>query len=227
MRMSQVWRGRTEGGIPVLKGAHGLLKSSRQLVLAAGALALVAAGAGIGVAEAAVTSSTPSRVIHACYVVRTGAVRVVRAGERCPRGQRSLAWNRVGARGPRGNRGPAGSAAAVAWAYVDPDGSIASESGVASVSVLGPGDYCVSLSGGAASARADVVEPYFAADGTESGVPGTAVDVETDKPTSGYCDASTTRLGTRVMTYAVVPDNGSGTGSVTLSDEGFAIVFFA
>lgn len=42
-------------------------------------------------------------VIHACYVKRTGALRVVSSNRHCPSGQAALNWN---ARGPQGPQGP-------------------------------------------------------------------------------------------------------------------------
>jgi len=41
--------------------------------------------------------------IHACYVKKTGALRVVSSNRHCPSGQAPLSWN---ARGPQGPQGP-------------------------------------------------------------------------------------------------------------------------
>ena len=44
--------------------------------------------------------------IHACYVKKTGALRVVSSNRHCPSGQAPLTWNQRGPRGPRGPQGP-------------------------------------------------------------------------------------------------------------------------
>jgi predicted ribosomally synthesized peptide with SipW-like signal peptide len=60
-----------------------------------------------------------SNTVRACVKKRGGAVRVIKAGAKCKRGERRLAWNRAGVPGPAGApgatgpQGAAGSDAAV------------------------------------------------------------------------------------------------------------------
>jgi hypothetical protein len=63
-----------------------------------------------GIATAAIPNST-SKVFHACYKSKTGAVRIIdyQRGKRCARGEKLIAWNQKGARGPVGARGIAGT----------------------------------------------------------------------------------------------------------------------
>lgn len=75
---------------------------SRKVLVAAGAIGLVGAGAGVSLAA---TNSTP--VIHACVNTRTHAISE-RAGKTCPRGSRGLSWNQVGRRGATGATGARG-----------------------------------------------------------------------------------------------------------------------
>lgn len=46
--------------------------------------------------------------VHGCYAKKTGALRVVKEGKRCRRGERAIAWGAVGKRGEAGVRGPTG-----------------------------------------------------------------------------------------------------------------------
>jgi hypothetical protein len=65
-----------------------------------------------GGAYAAVSSIPgPDGVIHGCYKKRGGSLRLVPAGKRCSRRERSIAFNQTGPRGPRGagTRGSQGS----------------------------------------------------------------------------------------------------------------------
>ena len=73
-------------------------------------------------------------VIHACYKKKGGALRVVAAGKKCPRGTRALSWNQrglAGANGPKGATGVQGvggakgeAGTAVAYARVAADGTL-------------------------------------------------------------------------------------------------------
>jgi hypothetical protein len=70
----------------------------------ASTLALVFA---MGGGAYAALSPVHNGVIHSCYRTSNGALRVVRAGARCGRHERALAFNQ---RGPIGRRGPTGLA---------------------------------------------------------------------------------------------------------------------
>jgi hypothetical protein len=71
----------------------------RKIMIGLAAVMLVAAVGGVALA----TIPSANGVIHACYVKRTGALRVVSGKHRCPAGQAPLHWN---VRGPRGPQGP-------------------------------------------------------------------------------------------------------------------------
>jgi hypothetical protein len=73
--------------------------------------AIVAAVSGLAVSGiAAIAAKKPSGgQITACYAKKSGALRVVKAGKRCKRGERKIAWTKNGARGTRGIRGARGS----------------------------------------------------------------------------------------------------------------------
>jgi hypothetical protein len=60
-----------------------------------------------GVASAAIPG--PSGVIHGCYQARNGSLRIVPAGKRCARSERSIAWNHTGPPGAQGPPGPRGA----------------------------------------------------------------------------------------------------------------------
>ena len=73
--------------------------------------AMVAAVSGLAVSGmAAIAAKKPQRSqITACYAKKTGALRVVKAGKRCKRGERKIAWTKNGVRGTRGVRGARGT----------------------------------------------------------------------------------------------------------------------
>lgn len=92
----------------------------RYLIIAvAGAIAIAAGGTAIALA------SIPDGqgVIHGCYTVKTGALRVIDAGkgQKCATGQKALNWNQKGVRGPAGPAGVSGYA--VAKCTIGEDGS--------------------------------------------------------------------------------------------------------
>src|SRR5215207_10383430 len=74
-----------------------------------GAVILLAATAGVGVAAAAIPDSSTG-VISACYQKQRGMVRVIDAssGETCRNSEEPLSWNQLGPQGPVGPTGPAG-----------------------------------------------------------------------------------------------------------------------
>lgn len=65
---------------------------------------------GLVIAGLAIAAKNPSRSqIHGCYSKKNGTLRVAKAGKRCRKGERKIAWTKAGTRGPRGPRGSAGS----------------------------------------------------------------------------------------------------------------------
>jgi hypothetical protein len=70
---------------------------------------VVAVGGVTSAAIAGPSGSTITRMIHGCYQARNGALRIVPAGKKCARSERSIAWNKTG---PPGARGPAGATGA-------------------------------------------------------------------------------------------------------------------
>ncbi|HEX8741619.1 MAG TPA: collagen-like protein [Thermoleophilaceae bacterium] len=81
-------------------------KFSPSPALVLSAIALVAAAGGFAVA------AVPDRQgrIEACYVPRTGAVKLLVKGTKCPRGQRLVRWSQTGPAGPPGTAGQNGAA---------------------------------------------------------------------------------------------------------------------
>jgi hypothetical protein len=106
----------------------------RRLIITA-AIAVAVAISGGAIAYASIPDS--SGVIHGCYTVSGGALRVIDTakGQTCATGQHSLNWNQKGPRGPAGPPGPAGvSGYGVARCTVAQDGTtgnyfVASSSG--------------------------------------------------------------------------------------------------
>jgi hypothetical protein len=80
-------------------------RSMRSKILAVLAIAAVALA---GAAVAAIPGG--DGVIHACRKVDGGALRAVARASACRSGERALAWNQRGARGPAGPTGPQGAA---------------------------------------------------------------------------------------------------------------------
>ena len=88
-------------------------RTSRQLTYA-NVMSTIAVFAALGGGAYAAASSIPGAdgVIHTCYQVKKGAVRVVPAGKKCAKGERALAFNQLGAQGLAGTPGGAGAAGA-------------------------------------------------------------------------------------------------------------------
>ena len=120
------------------------LKIGRRLLVATGAIAALALGAG---AIAYATIPDASGVIHGCYMKSGGSLRVFDpSATSCKSGETELDWNvqgPAGVPGPTGATGPAGTAgstgatgptgatgstgaagSAVAYAHVDSDGTV-------------------------------------------------------------------------------------------------------
>lgn len=69
-----------------------------------GALALIVALTGVGIA--AIPGS--DGVVNACYSKKSGAVRLVKAGKKCDKGEKATSWSQQGPAGPQGSQGPQG-----------------------------------------------------------------------------------------------------------------------
>jgi hypothetical protein len=80
----------------------------RAIIAVAAAAAAAVAITGGAIAYASIPDS--SGVIHGCYTVKGGALRVIDTakGQTCTTGQHSLKWNQKGPQGPAGPPGPAG-----------------------------------------------------------------------------------------------------------------------
>ena len=74
-----------------------------------GAVALVAAGAGsAGAAQRIFTGTDARGVVHACFSIRTGVLRVVHSARDCGRRERAMTWRQKGQAGPAGRDGKDG-----------------------------------------------------------------------------------------------------------------------
>jgi hypothetical protein len=66
---------------------------------------VVAMGGG---AYAMTTIGAAGRVIHGCYTQKTGNLRVIKAGKKCRKSERAIAWNQTGPMGQQGLQGSQG-----------------------------------------------------------------------------------------------------------------------
>lgn len=139
------------------------MKTKFPLTKALGVLLALALGLAAKVAWATVPDARG--VIHAC-VSPGGVVRIIDTdiGQRCFRAETALTWSQtgpigpagtqgpVGAQGPAGVQGPAGApgpaGGALAYAHVNADGTIDSDSGNITVARVFDGSYCVGVTGG-------------------------------------------------------------------------------
>jgi hypothetical protein len=98
--------------------------------------------------------------ISACYRKQGGALRVIAGSKSCAKGEKQIAWNRLGPTGPRGatgapgprgdvgERGPQGEpglSATSLWAAVRANGTKSRGSGVTSTTKIGTGFYEVTF----------------------------------------------------------------------------------
>lgn len=181
----------------------------------------------IGVTGFAV-GAIPGRdgVIHACYKSKGGALTVVAAGKRCPRGTRALSWNQRGPIGANGSKGATGApgvqgvqgtkgdaGTAVAYARLSANGTLEpGDSGRQNKNVVpgnvehdattGAGHYCFGgLPFGVASA---MVSPDSAGD--INGVVGASVAVQRGI-TLGSCDAQHQQARVTTLVAGVATDH--------------------
>src|SRR5215472_10893180 len=75
----------------------------KRTFISLGLVAALAAAAGVGYA----TIPDSQGLIHACYKVTKGDLRVIDSGN-CAPGELALSWNQTGPQGPAGLQGPAG-----------------------------------------------------------------------------------------------------------------------
>jgi hypothetical protein len=95
-------------------------------------MATVAVFLALGGGAIAATSLTSGDgTITACVAKKSGAVRVVAAGKKCPKGTRKLTWNQAGKPGPQGQPGAPGEPGAAgspgtaqAYAHVLANGTL-------------------------------------------------------------------------------------------------------
>jgi hypothetical protein len=96
-----------------------------------------------GGAVAATGGFTSGGKLRAC-VNREGVVKLLKAGNRCRKGQTLVSWNQTGPAGPKGAAGiqgpagasvagPAGAPAVTLWAEVNAGGEVVASSGVTNV----------------------------------------------------------------------------------------------
>jgi hypothetical protein len=164
----------------------------RRLIITA-AVAVAVAISGGAIAYASIPDS--AGVIHGCYTVKGGALRVIDTakGQTCTTGQHSLNWNQKGPQGPAGPPGPAGvSGYAVARCTVAEDGTT--------------GNFFVaSSSGGTCSVTGDFQHPGHVLLVCPTG----------DKAFSGSSDSPT---GGALQAIEAMP-NADGTGFQYLVDS--------
>lgn len=82
----------------------------RTRVLAAATAIAVTGSLGWGIAEAAGVIPDANGVIHACYDVTNGAVRIVPDAASCKTNETPIQWNQTGTQGPKGDTGATGAA---------------------------------------------------------------------------------------------------------------------
>jgi hypothetical protein len=78
------------------------------LLASAATQCAICVGSEQAVAKATARSAESGAVIHACYRKSGGALRLVRAGAHCKRGEAPLQWSTSGPPGAPGSQGPAG-----------------------------------------------------------------------------------------------------------------------
>jgi hypothetical protein len=72
------------------------------------AQAVPAGGTSTLAVTAAGAASSPLKVIRVCVKKRTGAMRLVKKGAKCRKGERRMTWSSTGPAGPAGPAGPRG-----------------------------------------------------------------------------------------------------------------------
>jgi hypothetical protein len=102
-------------------------------------------------AGTAAKAATPATVIHACYSIATGDVRIVNAITECTKSEKSISWDIKGPAGPEGPAGPRGKAGLTgregpegkkgAIGPVGPRGPAGSTGNAGSTGPQGPGGF--------------------------------------------------------------------------------------
>jgi hypothetical protein len=154
------------------------------IIAVAAAAAMAVAITGGALAYASIPDA--NGVIHGCYTVKGGALRVIDTakGQTCATGQHALNWNQKGPQGPPGPAGVSGYSVALCTIGEDSSGSlvvITSSGGTCSASgspqqpafatlTCPAGKKALSSSGGPAPAanvpRLDLIWSYLSADTT-------------------------------------------------------------
>jgi hypothetical protein len=124
---------------------------------AVGVLALFVALCGVS--YAATGGFAGGGTLKAC-VNEEGAIRLLKSGKHCKRGQKAVSWNQAGPAGPQGATGATGAAGAtgpigltgasgqppnIMWAQIDEDGVIEAGHGVTGVHDTGKSPYKVTF----------------------------------------------------------------------------------
>jgi hypothetical protein len=112
-----------------------------------------------GVSYAATGGFASGGQLKAC-VNEEGAIRLLKSGKHCRRGQKQIAWNQTGPAGPKGAAGASGATGAtgqmgltgasgqppnVMWAQIESDGVITNGHGVTRVEDKGKSPYLVTF----------------------------------------------------------------------------------
>ncbi len=122
---------------------------TRSVVITLGIVAALAVG-GDAFASSGITAPAANGKVYSCYSATTGAIRVVNASTKCRRGERRLAWNQTGVRGPAGKPAPNGAVHVVGTAGAPAYGPFMQAYGsppFADLSYYQDGDHTVHLSG--------------------------------------------------------------------------------
>jgi hypothetical protein len=90
------------------------MRRIRRRLTYANVMSTIAVFAALGGGAYAAVTSIPGAdgVVHSCYQVKKGTLRVVPAGRKCSKGERALAFNQRGPQGAPGALGTAGAAGA-------------------------------------------------------------------------------------------------------------------
>jgi hypothetical protein len=177
-------------------------------VLAAIALFLALGGVSYAAAKLPRNSVTTAQVKDHSLLAKDFARGQIPRGPVGPAGP-------AGPTGPAGPAGPAGSAAASKWVLVNPNGSIAAQSGGISITTHTTGDYIVNF-GSAVDAKLILASPGLAND---SGARGDVVA----GPCGGTATGQTCTTGNDTSHVIVHTYNAANTA---LADHSFYLAVF-
>ncbi len=167
-----------------------------------------------GGAWAAQSQSAATRTIRACVSKKSGSVRVLAAGRRCARTERTLAWNQrgpAGARGATGAQGQAGAPGVQGPAGSDAQFTGAAAGGALSGAYPNPALAANAVGTGALAAGAVTGAKIAATTVTNANLAATTI--------TGSKVAGNTLTGTQIdeSTLGAVPAVGSAGNSTQLA----------